>query len=47
MARLAHALTNKLIHAPTAALRQAGHDDETALSEAIGRLFNLKEGNDT
>jgi glutamyl-tRNA reductase len=47
MARLAHALTNKLIHAPTAALRQAGHDDEAALSEAIGRLFNLKEENDT
>lgn len=47
MARLAHALTNKLIHAPTTALRQAGHDDEAALSEAIGRMFNLKEDNDT
>jgi len=42
MARLAHALTNKLMHAPTTALRQAEHEDDTAL-EALGRLLNLRE----
>ncbi|MFQ5995138.1 MAG: glutamyl-tRNA reductase [Acidiferrobacterales bacterium] len=39
--RLAHALTNKFIHAPTLALRRADHDDEAVLSEIIRKLFNL------
>jgi glutamyl-tRNA reductase len=42
MARLAHALTNKLMHAPTTALRQAEHEDDSALG-SLGRLLNLPE----
>jgi glutamyl-tRNA reductase len=42
MARLAHALTNKLMHAPTTALRQVEHEDDTAL-ENLGRLLDLPE----
>ena len=42
MARLAHALTNKLMHAPTTALRQAEHEDDTPLA-SLGKLLNLPE----
>lgn len=42
MARLAHALTNKLMHAPTTALRQVEYEDDTAL-ENLGRLLDLPE----
>jgi glutamyl-tRNA reductase len=43
LARLAHSLTNKLIHSPIAALRRNEHDDKLVLSEVIRRLFNLSE----
>jgi glutamyl-tRNA reductase len=42
MARLAHALTNKLMHAPTTALRQVEHEDDTTLGN-LGRLLDLPE----
>ena len=42
MARLAHALTNKLMHAPTTALRQAEHEDDLPLAN-LGKLLNLRE----
>ncbi len=37
--RLAHQLTNRLLHAPTAALRQAALDGDTELLRAAERLF--------
>ncbi len=42
IARLAHALTNKLMHTPTTALRQAEHEDDTVLGN-LGKLLNLRE----
>jgi glutamyl-tRNA reductase len=39
---LAHTLTNKLLHSPSAQLRQAGFDGHTELIEAARRLFDLK-----
>lgn len=39
--QLARALTNKLTHDPTAALRQADHEGDAQLLEAARRLFNL------
>jgi glutamyl-tRNA reductase len=36
----AHGLTNKLLHAPTAALRHAALSGDEALLEAAGRIFN-------
>jgi glutamyl-tRNA reductase len=37
--RLAHQLTNRLLHAPTAALRQAALDGDSDLLRAAERLF--------
>jgi len=39
--QLARALTNKLMHDPSAALRQADHDGDAVLLEAARRLFNI------
>lgn len=41
--QLARALTNKLTHDPTAALRQADHEGDAQLLEAARRLFNLSD----
>jgi glutamyl-tRNA reductase len=43
MEQLARALTNKLTHGPSAALRQADHDGDARLLEAARRLFNLED----
>ncbi|MAT65796.1 MAG: glutamyl-tRNA reductase [Gammaproteobacteria bacterium] len=40
---LAHTLTNKLLHAPSANLRQAGYDGRADLIEAARELFGLDE----
>jgi glutamyl-tRNA reductase len=40
---LARALTNKLTHAPTDALRKADHEGNSTLLEAARRLFNLHD----
>ncbi|BAZ95195.1 glutamyl-tRNA reductase [Thiohalobacter sp. COW1] len=40
---LAHTLTNKLLHAPSANLRQAGYDGRAELIEAARELFGLDE----
>ena len=37
--QLAHALTNRLLHAPTAALREAAADGDAELARAAERLF--------
>ncbi len=42
---LAHGLTNKLIHAPSAQMRQAGYDGRFELLEAARVLFNLNDSN--
>lgn len=39
---LARALTNKYTHAPTAALKQAGHEADKAILDAARRLFDLE-----
>ncbi|KAA3629638.1 MAG: glutamyl-tRNA reductase [Proteobacteria bacterium] len=39
---LAHSLTNKLIHAPSTRLREAGMDGQDELLEAARELFRLK-----
>jgi glutamyl-tRNA reductase len=41
---LSHGLTNKLMHAPTQALRDAPAADRTALRELVARLFQLRSG---
>jgi glutamyl-tRNA reductase len=41
--RLAHQLTNQLLHAPSAALRQAALDGDTATLAAAAKLFNDPE----
>jgi glutamyl-tRNA reductase len=41
---LAHTLTNKLLHAPSARLRRAGREGEGELLKAANELFELKEG---
>lgn len=41
---LAHTLTNKLTHDPSARLRQAGFDGRIELIEAARELLNLKDG---
>ncbi|MFQ5935065.1 MAG: glutamyl-tRNA reductase [Acidiferrobacterales bacterium] len=46
LARLAHSLTNKLLHAPTTTLRDADQEEKEALSDAIDKLFKLSEDND-
>lgn len=40
--KLAHALTNKLTHAPSAQIRQAGFDGRIELLDAARELFELK-----
>jgi glutamyl-tRNA reductase len=37
--QLATTLTNRLLHAPSAALREAAETGDTALAEAAARLF--------
>ena len=43
MQYLAHTLTNKLLHTPSARIRQAGVDGELALLEAANTLLQIKE----
>jgi glutamyl-tRNA reductase len=38
---LAHTLTNKLLHSPSARLRRAGRDGDAELLEAANELFEL------
>jgi glutamyl-tRNA reductase len=40
--RLAHTLTNKLIHTPSAQLRDAGENDRHDLVAAAREIFKLK-----
>jgi len=42
--QLAHALTNRLLHGPTAALREAAAGGDTALARAIERVFTARDG---
>ncbi len=42
--QLAHSLTNRLLHPPTAALRQAAQEGDTDLTRAAGRLFPATPG---
>ena len=47
MEQLAHALTNRLLHAPTAALREAAADGDESVARAAERLFlrdTLRDG---
>jgi glutamyl-tRNA reductase len=39
---LSQGLTNKLMHAPTQALNEAGADERNALAETLARLFRLR-----
>ena len=39
---LSQGLTNKLIHAPTAALRESAGEERRALASILGRLFGIK-----
>jgi glutamyl-tRNA reductase len=41
--RLAHALTNKLTHAPSAQMRQAGYDGRVELLDAARELLDIKD----
>jgi len=41
LAQLARAIANKFTHAPSDALKKAGHDGDAELLEAARRLFNL------
>jgi len=41
---LAHGLTNRLLHPPTAALRAAALSGDTELTRAAERLFPAKPG---
>lgn len=43
---LAHTLTNKLLHAPSTRLRQAGRDGQVELLEAANELFQLGSPSD-
>ena len=40
--QLAHRLTNKLLHEPSAQLKQAGYDGRTEVLKAARDLFDLK-----
>lgn len=42
MEQLAHNLTNKLIHNPSAQIRQAGYEGRNEIIDAARELFNLK-----
>jgi glutamyl-tRNA reductase len=44
---LAHTLTNKLLHGPSARLRQAGREGRGELLEAANELFQLNEKSET
>lgn len=46
MRRLAHRLTNKLIHQPSVQLKQAGYEGRSDLFKAATKLFNLKHADD-
>lgn len=46
MRRFAHRLTNKLIHQPSAQLKQAGYEGRDDLFKAAVKLFNLKHSDD-
>jgi glutamyl-tRNA reductase len=41
MEQLAVTLTNRLLHAPSAALREAAEGGDAALAEAAARLFRV------
>jgi glutamyl-tRNA reductase len=41
MQRLAHAITNKFLHEPTIALRQAAYDGQLEFIDSLQRLFEL------
>ena len=41
---LAHTLTNRLLHAPTQALRRAAESTDSALAEALARLLIEERG---
>ncbi len=41
--QLAHSLTNKLIHAPTTQMRQAGHDGRAEVLQLARELFELPD----
>ncbi|MDH4133731.1 MAG: glutamyl-tRNA reductase [Gammaproteobacteria bacterium] len=43
MAELARAIANKFTHAPSDALKKAGHDGDAQLIEAARKLFNLED----
>ncbi len=43
---LAHTLTNKLLHGPSARLRQAGREGQDELLEAANELFQLRRKSD-
>jgi glutamyl-tRNA reductase len=43
MQRLAHQLTNRLLHAPSSALRQAALDGDAELLRAAERLFGSED----
>jgi len=43
--KLAHSLTNKLTHAPTSHMRQAGHEGRNDILAAARELFELKSSN--
>ena len=44
---LAHTLTNRLLHAPTVALREAAANGDTELNRAVDRLFPAANATDT
>jgi glutamyl-tRNA reductase len=44
---LAHTLTNRLLHAPTVALRQAALEGDAELARASGKLFPAAPGNES
>jgi glutamyl-tRNA reductase len=43
MKLFAHRMTNKLIHAPSTQLRQAGYEDRPEVLQIARELFNLKD----
>lgn len=47
ISRLANSLTNKLAHAPSVALRQAGREGDGDALDALRRLFDLQVGDKT
>ena len=43
---LANTLTNKLLHTPSAQIRQAGFDGQMELLDAANTLFQIKDTRD-